>query len=650
MTAWSDHITAPFQREFANIWVVSDPDEILLAPTVSSILGRRGFELIPYRDPLAFRYQYETEMLPAGGRAGYIVIVGGDARTVVPWDVLKRARVVSLSIPELFDKLDANAVRSIGPDRYDDLWQIMSSRSGMPVMGTVATKDFLAANLYRVVPDLLRQPHAIWEQAFELFFRGLPLPHLIACHVAERACRPNDMTVADAASILSDRASFIDRVQHDWDRFAQSVARGEEPPVDAIPFALPGIRVNLDSMVLDGTIAPAKVEQLPSSVPSWMLIGMTRDEDAARQLAASRVDLLSHEIPGDGATHGEWLRFAERHAEIVDAGRSLTATETTEPDIMAVIAPAIDAALFRWLETGFDGLSSNSFASAPSIVHQVAPHMAHRRQRGEQRQALIVVDGIALDQWLILERRLRAARPDVLIDTRSCFAWLPTVTSVSRQAIFTGDQPRAFAKTLATTSPEPAAWRRFWVNEGMADNQVFYAKGLGHPGSCQRVIEGPIADGTDVIGLVVDTVDELLHGELFGKDGLVGRIEHWLSLGEWDRLVAALIDAGYQIYVTADHGNVDTVGMGRPVEGSSAEARGERVRIYDSDALRQKSLMTIPGTRFLQPGGLPENYKPLFAPFGRAFIPDGHHAVVHGGTSLEEVIVPFVRISRKEKS
>ena len=219
--------------------------------------------------------------------------------------------------------------------------------------------------------------------------------------------------------------------------------------------------------------------------------------------------------------------------------------------------------------------------------------MAHRRRGGERKQALIVVDGIALDQWLILERRLRANRPDVLVDTRSCFAWLPTVTGVSRQAIFTGDQPRTFAKTIGSTSPEPAAWRRFWVNEGLAENQVSYAKGLGHPGSCDEVISGPIADGAEVVGLVVDTVDtvdtvdELLHGELFGKQALISRIEHWLGLGEWDRLVSSLIDAGYRIYVTADHGNVDVVGMGRPSEGSAAEERGERARIYDSEALRQ---------------------------------------------------------------
>ncbi|MGI4748858.1 MAG: BREX-3 system phosphatase PglZ [Janthinobacterium lividum] len=648
MTAWSDHITAPFHREFGSLWVVSDPDEILLAPTVATILGKRNFELVAYRDPLAFRHRYETQMLLANDGGAYIVYVRGDARSVVPWDVLSEARVVSLSIPELFGAMDANAVRSIGPERYDDLWQITESRPGMPAMGTVATKDFLSANLYRVVPDLLRRPQDLWEQAFDLFFRGSPLPHLLACHVAERAGRPDGMPVNEAASLLADRASFIDRVQRDWERFAQSVARGQEPPSAIIPFALPGIRVNLDSMVLDGTIAPAKVEQVPPSVPSWMLIGMARDEDAACTLAAQRIDLLRQDIPEQNVPYGHWLRFAERHAEIVDAGRSLAAVETVVRNLMGVIAPAIDAALFGWLVSGFDGLSSNSFASAPSIVHQIAPHMAHRRRQGERRQALIVVDGIAFDQWLILERRLRAARPDVLIDTRSCFAWLPTVTGVSRQAIFTGDQPRAFAKTIGSTSSEPAAWRRFWLNEGLTENQVFYAKGLGHPESCDRIISGPVADGTEVIGLVVNTVDELLHGELFGKHGLVGRIEHWLRLGEWDRLVSSLIDAGYRIYVTADHGNVDVVGMGRPSEGSIAEERSERVRIYDSEALRQKSLTIIRGSRVLQPGGLPETYKPLFTPHGRAFIPEGRQAVVHGGTSLEEVIVPFVRISRKE--
>jgi hypothetical protein len=650
MSAWSDYVARPFQREFARLWVVSDPDEILLAPSVMAILVERGIDVITYRDPLAFRLFYEATIRTADEHARFIVRGGADAPHAVPWDVLQDARNWAVSVPEIFPDMDSATVRSIGTERYDDLWQVITSRSGIPRMGPVATKDFIAANIYRVVPDLLRKPTDIWEQAFDIFFRGSVLPPLIADHVATRACRPTGMSVEEASSLLSDRATFIERVQHDWERFAISVASGTSPADDVIPFSLAGIRINLDSMVLDGTIAPAKVEAIPASVPAWMRIGMVRDDAAARELSALRIQRLRDDIPTTGDGHTIWLRFAERHAEVIDALRSSTEEAAADGEAMVAIAPVVDSLFFEFLKSSFDGLSSNSFAKQPSIVHQIAPHMAHRRQLGERRQALIVVDGLALDQWHILERRLRADRPDIQIDARSAFAWLPTVTGVSRQAIFAGDQPRSFAKTLGSTSAEPSLWKRFWVNEGLGEKQIIYAKGLGERGSCAAALDGPIADGAEVIGVVVDTVDEMMHGEIFGKRSLASRNEHRLDFGEWTSLIGSLIDGGYRIYITADHGNVDVVGMGRPAEGVSAEERGERTRIYDSEALRQKAATSIAGARILQPGGVPDTYKPLFAPFGQAFTAPGKHAVVHGGTSLEEVIVPFVRVSRKENT
>lgn len=38
---------------------------------------------------------------------------------------------------------------------------------------------------------------------------------------------------------------------------------------------------------------------------------------------------------------------------------------------------------------------------------------------------------------------------------------------------------------------------------------------------------------------------------------------------------------------------------------------------------------------------------PLLAPSLDAFLNVGDHAVCHGGIALEEVIVPFIQISRK---
>lgn len=49
------------------------------------------------------------------------------------------------------------------------------------------------------------------------------------------------------------------------------------------------------------------------------------------------------------------------------------------------------------------------------------------------------------------------------------------------------------------------------------------------------------------------------------------------------------------------------------------------------------------------PLGLPEDYLPLIAPDRAAFIREGERIVAHGGISIEEVIVPLIRIERGGK-
>ena len=90
---------------------------------------------------------------------------------------------------------------------------------------------------------------------------------------------------------------------------------------------------------------------------------------------------------------------------------------------------------------------------------------------------------------------------------------------------------------------------------------------------------------------------------------------------------------------------MDATGVGRPNQGVIAESRGERVRVYRSESLRADSAAAYPGTIPLDIVGLPANFMPLFAGGRSAFVPDGDQVVVHGGVSVEELIVPFVKVS-----
>ena len=81
------------------------------------------------------------------------------------------------------------------------------------------------------------------------------------------------------------------------------------------------------------------------------------------------------------------------------------------------------------------------------------------------------------------------------------------------------------------------------------------------------------------------------------------------------------------------------------VERVIAETRGERVRVYRSEPLLADSAAVYPATVMLDIAGLPANFMPLFAGGRTAFVPEGEQVVVHGGVSVEELIVPFVKVS-----
>lgn len=240
---------------------------------------------------------------------------------------------------------------------------------------------------------------------------------------------------------------------------------------------------------------------------------------------------------------------------------------------------------------------------------------------------------------------LIATQQPFAFDENTAFAWLPTVTSVSRQALFSGLRPREFDDSIDHTNKEETLWKAFWQNEGgIASGEVMYQRAL-HQVEQLDTLEADIASRKPkVLGLVIDEVDERLHKER-SKEDVALWIGRWLGSGFVERLFAFLLSEGFSIYVTADHGNVDAVGIGRPNQGVIAETRGERVRVYRSDPLRAESAVAYPGTAALDIAGLPANFKPLFAGGRTAFVPNGDQVVVHGGVSVEELVVPFVRVS-----
>jgi len=282
------------------------------------------------------------------------------------------------------------------------------------------------------------------------------------------------------------------------------------------------------------------------------------------------------------------------------------------------------------------------------MLHHIPRFLA--RYIGDAKKykaAFIVVDGLSLDQWIVIRKELVKQSARYRFRENAVFAWIPTITSVSRQAAFAGRPPIYFPNSIHTTDKDPVLWTQFWADQGLTRQEVVYAKGLGD-GALDSVEEMISRPKTRIIGLVVDKVDKIMHGMELGAAGMHNQVRQWAGQPYMANLIDMLLDNGFRVFLTSDHGNIEATGCGRPAEGSVADLRGERVRIYSDPLLRNQIKSRFPDALEWPPVGLPEDYLPLLAPGRSAFVRESERLVGHGGISLEELVVPLVQIERRD--
>jgi hypothetical protein len=148
-----------------------------------------------------------------------------------------------------------------------------------------------------------------------------------------------------------------------------------------------------------------------------------------------------------------------------------------------------------------------------------------------------------------------------------------------------------------------------------------------------------------VLAMIVPTIDEMAHGAI-GGGALQAQVTHWTRTGWLAEGIDSLLDEGFEVWLTSDHGNLECVGTGRPNEGVLAEQRGVRARVFSDEAVRTMIARDYPNSIPWPNAGMPDDYLPLLSSGRTAFASKGEVVVSHGGISIEEVIVPLVRISR----
>ncbi len=664
--SWRDIILQEFTPYVAHLTLAADPDQLLFDGILLEEIQTRGFQLLRFDDPIAFRYTYETAFRsqwdgqPIAHSPALVVVVHAEAASLetLPADLLQHGRKVALSLLELFPNLSYPVVATLDHNDLDALYEAQQLyKPGQ--LGEQATIDFALRHLFGVAPELIKESTDLLRVLLRHHFRGQSTPALLNTRLIELLQEQTHFREWPLEQIIPDRTAFLAFLQERWPYFLQHIVGNERIALQEgalryglmyagptlLPFDHVDVRVYVDSLFLEGLLTPvATTTALPGNF-NWATVGIQRDQRSEQQSRFRRLlTKIEQELPSDDAPHHAWQRLAFLWAEFIAVAIALHPLAPRLIDEKVTpLRQQIDTLFLAWLQRRYAALY-NQPPVPPVMVHHIPRMMVRQRQTTlHSKVALVVVDGLALDQWVLVRQHLREHLPELVLREAAVFAWTPTSTAVSRQAIFAGKAPFNFPNSITRTDKEPTLWTQFWQEQGLNTAQIGYRKklGLGDPANLLDLISAP---QMQVLGLVIDTLDDILHGMVLGTSGMHNQVQQWLENGYLANLITMLQNHGYIIYLTADHGNIEAVGCGRLSEGSLADVREARVRVYPSPILRTQATAQVANTIEWSQMGLPTDYFPLLAGERTAFVAEGTHIVTHGGVTVEEVLVPFVEI------
>lgn len=607
--------------------LVVDPDELVREEPVVVGLAGRGMEVLSADDPLDLRLAFES--LPAD-RAFVVGVESVARRRSLPADLQARSvREAALSTADLLQPLDVDPAVRLSWQELSVAWE--SAQQGVRRDRRTAL-SVLLRKAYDLDPETADTPEGLLTALarYHRVVRSTGISPGLAKVFAERVGDPLEPLTTERA--LLDRRAFLEWLQEFWQRAVTGAPEEWLPSLTSPPLA-----DILDNYFQEGLLAPVVV---PNA--SGLKFGVAASREAGQELVDRQLDAVEKLLEPGTLSYQEWGDIAEAFARA-------TAQQLGSGDPsprLGEVRERVNRRFVPWILEHLRALASLPAVPSPVTVYRVPRSIQLTRAR--QKAALIVMDGMSLAAWHVMAPRVHEL--DAQVNESALFAWLPTLTAVSRQAIFAGAMPLHFASSIETTTKEADHWRAYWKREAsLPDSAIGYGKFRLAELKSRDAVESQLRQsglGREILGFAVEDIDLLLHSEVMDERALFNRVAHWLERQALLWMLDALLVAGYRIYVTADHGFIPAESIGASKAGATADKHGRFERYSDPVLADAAGNKTGESWRRWVGYGLPADHHIVFAPMFGMYFTDRHTRLTHGGPTIEEVVVPWVEIYR----
>jgi hypothetical protein len=282
----------------------------------------------------------------------------------------------------------------------------------------------------------------------------------------------------------------------------------------------------------------------------------------------------------------------------------------------------------QYLESSYKQKINSSAIKKPQIVSKILEYLSFNFS--DEKLALIVVDGLSYWQYELFADQISGIK-----DQQVIFSWLPSITQLSRQAIFRGNKPTV--DYIQNPTNESKLWSSFWKDKGLDVSQIGYSYGGVDFKNIHSITK---------LAIVYKDLDAHMHHSP-DYSMLFGLTKDWIGRSQIVSVINRLRSHGFKVFLTTDHGNIEAIGWrglkGREKLGTNKSGSLSTRHIeYSEKWLTEEFLYANQDIKDV----LKVDDHTIYFQNDFSFSNEPE-LVTHGGSHILEVLIPFIEIEHE---
>ena len=420
------------------------------------------------------------------------------------------------------------------------------------------------------------------------------------------------------------------------------------------------------SKIADYLIKPVNPNQILIAIKKHLHSERLVAEKTSRDYREEFADLST--AINNAASIDDWYslydRLVFRELELANAG-------TNMDDLLATQRREANSEFFKWVRRNYQGWLESEAGNHPLLSHRIFPEVVFPMLDAGEKTVFVLIDNFRLDQW----RTIKPLLAEYFDFDESLYTTiLPTATQYARNAIFSGLMPVQIQKMF------PDLWVDEDEEEGKNINEspliatqleryrrkdrFSYHKINDNAAGEKLLREFQRLESDNLSVIIFNFIDMLSHArtesrmirELAATDAAYRSLsESWFRHSSAFEIFRRIAEKGWKVVPTTDHG---TIRVEHPVKvvGDKNTNTNLRYKLGKNLAYNSKQVYEIKtperyglpcpnvSTTYIFAGpddffAYPNNYKHYVQYYSGTF--------QHGGISMEEMLVPLIKLNPK---